>query len=111
MRLLLDANLSPEVARLLESAGYDAIHVADVGLLSAADLEILQAAAKEDQVLLTADTDFGALLAAPIAVDRLLPNMPSAVGRAASSWASQVQVRQARRAELLSKYLRIYRNH
>ena len=63
MRLLLDANLSPEVARLLESAGYDAIHVADVGLLSAADLEILQAAAKEDQVLLTADTDFGALLA------------------------------------------------
>ena len=63
MKLLFDANLSPEVARLLKSAGHDAIHVADVGLLSAADLEILQAAAKEDLILLTADTDFGALLA------------------------------------------------
>lgn len=27
MKLLLDANLSPEVARLLKEAGHDAIHV------------------------------------------------------------------------------------
>jgi len=63
VKLLLDANLSPEVARLLNQAGHDAIHVADIGLLSAPDPEILQAAAKEEQVLLTADSDFGALLA------------------------------------------------
>lgn len=63
MRLLLDANLSPEVARLLKEAGHDAIHVGDVGLLSAPDPEILQIAAKEERILLTADADFGALLA------------------------------------------------
>lgn len=63
MKLLLDANLSPEVARLLKEAGHDAIHVADIGLLTAADPEILQAAAKKERILLTADSDFGALLA------------------------------------------------
>lgn len=63
MKLLLDANLSPEVARLLKEAGYEAIHVGDIGLLSASDPEILQAAAHGERVLLTADADFGALLA------------------------------------------------
>jgi Domain of unknown function (DUF5615) len=43
VKLLLDANLSPEVARLLKKAGHDAIHVRDIGLLSASDPEILQA--------------------------------------------------------------------
>lgn len=63
MKLLLDANLSPEVGRRLKEAGHDAIHVADIGLLTAADPAILQAAAQEERVLLTADSDFGALLA------------------------------------------------
>ena len=63
MKLLLDANLSPEVARLLKEAGHDAIHVRDIELLSAPDPEILQAAADEERILLTADADFGALLA------------------------------------------------
>ena len=63
MRLLLDANLSPEVARLLKEAGHDAIHVRDLGLLSAPDPKILHTAAKEERILLTADADFGALLA------------------------------------------------
>lgn len=63
MKLLLDANLSPEVGRRLREAGHDAIHVADIGLLTAADPEILRAAAKEKRILLTADSDFGALLA------------------------------------------------
>ncbi|HEX6455112.1 MAG TPA: DUF5615 family PIN-like protein [Solirubrobacterales bacterium] len=63
MKLLLDANLSPEVGRHLKEAGHEAIHVRDIGLLSAPDHEILQAAAKEERILLTADADFGALLA------------------------------------------------
>ncbi len=63
MKLLLDANLSPEVGRRLKEAGHDAIHVADIGLLTAADPKILQAAAQEERILLTADSDFGALLA------------------------------------------------
>lgn len=60
MKLLLDANLSPEVGRRLKEAGHDAIHVADIGLPTATDPVILQAAAKEERVLLTADSDFGA---------------------------------------------------
>ncbi len=63
MRLLFDANLSPEVARRLSEAGHDTAHVIDIGLLVAPDPETLQAAADQDQVLVTADADFGALLA------------------------------------------------
>jgi predicted nuclease of predicted toxin-antitoxin system len=63
VRLLLDANLSPEVAQLLKEAEHDAIHVSEIGLLSAPDPEIMEAAAQEVRVLLTADADFGALLA------------------------------------------------
>lgn len=63
MRLLFDANLSPEVARRLSSSGYDAIHVADIGLLSASDPDIMQAAVEEGRVLVTADSDFAAMLA------------------------------------------------
>jgi len=63
VKLLLDANLSPEVGRRLKEAGHDAIHVGNIGLLTAADPEILQAAAQEERILLTADSDFGALLA------------------------------------------------
>lgn len=63
MKLLLDASLSPEVGRRLKEAGHDAIHVGDIGLLTATDPKILQAAAQEERILLTADSDFGALLA------------------------------------------------
>jgi predicted nuclease of predicted toxin-antitoxin system len=63
VNLLLDANLSPEVARILDEAGHDAIHVRDIGLLSAPDAEILRAAADRGDVLVTADSDFGTLLA------------------------------------------------
>jgi predicted nuclease of predicted toxin-antitoxin system len=55
VKLLLDANLSPRVARLLKEAGHDAIHVADIGLLTATDPVILRAAAKEKCILLTVD--------------------------------------------------------
>lgn len=55
MRLLFDANLSPEVARRLGDAGHDAIHVVGIGLLTASDPEIMQAAAEADRILVTAD--------------------------------------------------------
>jgi predicted nuclease of predicted toxin-antitoxin system len=63
MRLLFDANISPEVARRLSASGHDAIHVVDIGLLAASDPEIMQAAAAEERVLVTADSDFAAMLA------------------------------------------------
>ena len=36
MRFLVDANLSPRVAAGLISAGFDSVHVTEVGLLTAA---------------------------------------------------------------------------
>ena len=63
MRLLIDANLSPRVAAQLADMGFDAIHVADVGLLTTADEAILEYAAASELVIVSADTDFGELLA------------------------------------------------
>lgn len=63
MKLLLDANLSPRVAAGLRDAGLDAVHVEDLGLLWAPDEEIFDRAAAEGLVVVTADTDFGTLLA------------------------------------------------
>ena len=63
MRLLVDANLSPRVARHLHDAGHDAIHVAEVGLLTAPDLAIAAYAAADARVIITSDADFGSILA------------------------------------------------
>jgi hypothetical protein len=41
MKLLIDANLSPKVAARLADCGHQASHVADEGLLTAADEVIL----------------------------------------------------------------------
>jgi predicted nuclease of predicted toxin-antitoxin system len=48
VRLLLDANLSPDVARRLTDAGHEAVHVVEIGLVTAADPEIMRAAVEED---------------------------------------------------------------
>ena len=63
MQLLIDANLSPRVAAKLRDAGHDAVHVVDIGLLSASDEAILAHAAASQQAIISADTDFGELLA------------------------------------------------
>jgi len=64
VRLLVDANLSPRVAAHLNGAGFEAVHVADVGLLTAADDVILTYADSNGLVIVSADTDFGELMAA-----------------------------------------------
>lgn len=63
MRFLLDENLSPLLVCPLASAGHDVVHVRDLGLISAADPEVLDAAASDRRVLISADTDFGGILA------------------------------------------------
>ena len=90
MRFLVDANLSPRVAAGLTSAGFDSVHVAEVGLLTATDQAILDYAAENGLVIVSADTDFGELLALsrgairPSAVllrsaDRLTPDHQAAL--------------------------------
>ena len=63
MKLLVDNALSPEVARALVDAGHDAIHVREIGLASADDSTIFDHAASAEQIIVSADTDFGTLLA------------------------------------------------
>lgn len=63
MRFLLDQNLSLRLAQLLGDGGHDALHVRSLGLGTAPDAVILDRAAEESRVLVSADTDFGALLA------------------------------------------------
>lgn len=63
MKFLVDANLSPRVARTLTGRGFESTHVADIGLLTASDEAIFERAAQDNSVIITADSDFAALLA------------------------------------------------
>src|SRR5438874_13522592 len=63
MRFLIDNALSPDLAGFLLSAGHDAVHVRDYALAAADDVTIFERAALEDRILVSADTDFGTLLA------------------------------------------------
>jgi predicted nuclease of predicted toxin-antitoxin system len=62
MRFLLDNAISPVLSRPLKEAGHDVLHVREIGLRDADDIDIFQLAFKENRTLISADTDFGFLL-------------------------------------------------
>ena len=63
MKLLIDECLAHQVAALLAAAGFDVVHVADLGLAGRPDQEIMAAAVELERAVVSADTDFGELLA------------------------------------------------
>lgn len=64
MKFVVDMNLSPKWSELLRASGYSAVHWAEVGPTTASDREIAAWAVTEGRIILTADLDFGSMLAA-----------------------------------------------
>lgn len=64
MRILVDMNLSPRWIGVLQQSGFEATHWSSVGPATASDAQIMSFAAAHDQIVLTHDLDFSAILAA-----------------------------------------------
>lgn len=87
MKFLIDQNRSPELASLLRESGHDAVHTLELGMERAEDGELLELAADQGRVVVSGDTDFGALLAltrsrSPSVILFRARNMPRAVEQA-----------------------------
>jgi predicted nuclease of predicted toxin-antitoxin system len=68
MKLLLDQGLPLSAATLLRNENIDAIHVGEVSMSEAEDIEIIRRARHENRIVVTLDADFHTLLAMDAAV-------------------------------------------
>ncbi|KAF5411461.1 MAG: hypothetical protein C5S43_03285 [Candidatus Methanocomedens sp.] len=63
MKFLVDMPLSPKTVSHLMGIGYKAVRVNELGMGKSKDKEIFDYATEQDVVLLSADLDFGNILA------------------------------------------------
>jgi predicted nuclease of predicted toxin-antitoxin system len=63
LKFLIDNALSPIFSKQLQIDGYDAIHVREINMQRCSDEEIFERAQKEKRIIVSADTDFGTILA------------------------------------------------
>jgi predicted nuclease of predicted toxin-antitoxin system len=90
VRFLVDNNLSPVLAEILRAAEHDVSHVREIGLHAAADELVLARARAEQRVLVSADTDFGAVLSRSGAKFPSLLLIRRLVGRRAAEQAATI---------------------
>jgi len=63
MKFLLDMPISPKTEEFLKKQGYDAIRVDKLKMHKSTDKEIFNYAIERNMVIITADLDFGKILA------------------------------------------------
>ncbi len=63
LKFLIDNALSPIFSKQLQNHGHDAIHVRDMDMQTCTDEEIFDFAQKEERIIVSADTDFGTIIA------------------------------------------------
>jgi predicted nuclease of predicted toxin-antitoxin system len=67
VKFLVDECLPPSMAGMLRAAGHDCVHAYELSLGGQPDEQIMALADRENRILISADTDFGELLAnAPV---------------------------------------------
>jgi predicted nuclease of predicted toxin-antitoxin system len=62
-QILLDQGLAPHTAAILRRNGFDAVHVSEIGMEQAEDIQIMEKARIDERVCVTLDHDFHAHLA------------------------------------------------
>jgi predicted nuclease of predicted toxin-antitoxin system len=62
VNFLIDNSLAPLLAEKLREAGHDSVHVRRYGIHKADDEVIFERATQEDRILVSADSDFAAML-------------------------------------------------
>ncbi len=88
MKFLVDNNLSPRLGDRLRAAGHDIVHVRDIDMRSATDAVVIEAARGDGRILISADTDFGTLLARTHATKPSFLLLRRASGRRAAEQAA-----------------------
>lgn len=63
IKVVLDQGLPRSTADILHEEGWDVVHVGEIGMARASDIEILAFALKENRIVMTLDSDFHAILA------------------------------------------------
>ncbi|MEO8149788.1 MAG: DUF5615 family PIN-like protein [Bacteroidia bacterium] len=59
MNFLLDENIPPSLAGIIEGEGFSSVHVRDLKLLASPDEIIFDYAAEKEMIIITHDLDFG----------------------------------------------------